>query len=397
MQRRRWLRWGAGVFAIVIVAGAAAARSTRAVDVTAVKIVRGRAVDAIYATGTVEAERRVTVKAKIAGPVSALHAHEGDTVKASDLLARVDNPAASYDLERGRVEAASASAQTTPRVSSARARVETLDVQIGAAKRELGRVQALVATKALASTEEDRARDRVTELESQKDAAKADLDAARIELASNASRARAIVGGLETRVSDADIRAPQEGVVLARYIEPGEVVAVNQSLFKVGDVRSLVLEVRIDEADVARVHEGSHVVASLHAFPDQTFGGSVFIVMPDADRDTKSYLAKVRLDSPPAGLRSGMTAEVNIVVTEHDGVLLAPADAVKDGQVWRVRDGRASRTKVKIGIHDLLRSEVQSGLDEGDVVAVTGVDQLKSDGARVKATTQASPAESGRP
>jgi len=388
MQRRRWFRWGIGIALVVAIGGAAAARSTRSVDVTAVKIVRGRAVDAIYATGTVEAERRVTVKAKIAGPVSELRAREGDAVKAGDLLAHVDNPIASYDLDRGRVEAASASAQTAPRVSSARARVETLDVQIAAAKRELGRVQALVATKALASTEEDRARDHVTELESQRDAAKADLDAARIELASNASRARAIVGGLETRVSDADVRAPQEGVVLARYVEPGEVVAVNQSLFKVGDVRSLLLEVRIDEADVARVREGSRVVASLHAFPDQTFGGSVFVVMPDADRDTKSYLAKVRLDAPPAGMRSGMTAEVNIVVTERDGVLLAPADAIKDGQVWRVRDGRASKAKVKVGIHDLLRSEIQSGLDEGDLVAVTGVDQLKSDGARVKAITK---------
>jgi RND family efflux transporter MFP subunit len=377
-----------GIFAVLAIGGAAAARSTRAVDVTAVKIVRGRAVDAIYATGTVEAEHRVTVKAKIAGPVSELRAHEGETVKAGDLLAHVDNPAASYDLDRGRVEAASASAQTAPRVSSARARVETLDVQIAAAKRELGRVHALVATNALASTEEDRARDHVTELESQRAAAQADLDAARIELASNASRARAIVGGLETRVSDADVRAPQEGVVLARYVEPGEVVAVNQSLFKIGDVRSLLLEVRIDEADVARVREGSKVVASLHAFPDQTFGGSVFVVMPDADRDTKSYLAKVRLDTPPAGLRSGMTAEVNIVVTERDGVLLAPADAIKDGQVWRVKDGRASKARVKVGIHDLLHSEIQSGLDEGDLVAVTGVDLLKGDGARVKATTK---------
>ncbi|HEY2367734.1 MAG TPA: biotin/lipoyl-binding protein, partial [Polyangiaceae bacterium] len=161
-----------GVVAIVAVAGAAAARSARAVDVTAVKIVRGRAVDAIYATGTVEAEHRVTVKAKIAGPISALHAHEGDVVKAGDLLAHVDNPAASYDLDRGRVEAASASAQTAPRVSSARARVDTLDVQIAAAKRELGRVHALVATNALASTEEDRARDHVTELESQREAAR---------------------------------------------------------------------------------------------------------------------------------------------------------------------------------------------------------------------------------
>ena len=397
MQRRRWGRWGIGVAVVVLVGGAAAARGTRAVDVTAVKIVRGRAVDAIYATGTVEAEHRVTVKAKIAGPVSELRAHEGDAVKAGDLLAHVDNPVASYDLDRGRVEAASASAQTAPRVSSARARVETLDVQIGAAKRELGRVHNLVATNALASTEEDRARDHVTELESQRDAAKADLDAARIELSSNASRARAIVGGLETRVSDADVRSPQEGVVLARFIEPGEVVAVNQSLFKVGDVRSLLLEVRIDEADVARVREGLRVVASLHAFPDQTFAGSVFVVLPDADRDTKSYLAKVKLDTPPAGMRSGMTAEVNIVVTERDNVLLSPADAIKDGQVWRVKDGRATKVRVKVGIHDLLRSEVQSGLDEGDLVAVTGIDQLKSDNARVKATAQASPAESGKP
>jgi HlyD family secretion protein len=202
------------------------------------------------------------------------------------------------------------------------------------------------------------------------------------------------------------VRAPQDGIVLARYVEPGEVVAVNQALFKLGDVKSLLLEVHIDEADVARVYDGtagqaaSRVAASLDAFPKRSFAGHVVMVLPDADRETKSYLAKVRLDDPPTGLRSGMTAEVNILVAEREGVLLAPADAIKDGQVWRIADGRAERRKVTVGIHDLLRAEIVSGLEQGDVVVIGGTQLLARDKTRVRATVQsadvfASPAADG--
>ena len=385
-RKRKRLRWAIGLVLIVLLGVGATVKSAQPVDVVATRIARGRAVDAIYATGTVEAEHRVTVKAKIAGPVAELRAHEADVVKAGDLLAHVDNPAASYDLDRGRLEAASLSAQAGPHLSSTRAKVDALEVQLAAARRELARVHALVASNSLAVSEEEKARDHVTELEAQRDSLKADLNAQRIDLEANANRARANVSGLATRVADADIRAPQDGVVLARYVEPGEVVAVNQALFKVGDVRSLLLEVRVDEADVARVREGSLVVARLHAFPQQTFAGKVAVVMPDADRETKSYLVKVKLDQPPAELRSGMTAEVDIIVTEREGALLAPADAIKDGQVWRVENGRASKRAVKVGIHDLLRAEVTSGLAEGDVIAISGVDRLTKDDARVRVT-----------
>jgi RND family efflux transporter MFP subunit len=220
------------------------------------------------------------------------------------------------------------------------------------------------------------------------------LSAERIDLEASASRARAIVSSLATRVADTEVRAPQDGVVLARYVEPGEVVAVNQALFKVGDTKSLLLEVSIDEADVARVHDGtdgqlaSPVAASLHAFPKRSFAGRVVMVLPDANRETKSYLAKVRLDDPPAGLRSGMTAEVNILAVEREGVLLAPADAIKDGQVWRVADGHAERRKVTVGIHDLLRAEIVSGVDEGDILVIGGVDGLARDKPRVRVTMQ---------
>jgi RND family efflux transporter MFP subunit len=240
----------------------------------------------------------------------------------------------------------------------------------------------------------ERARDQVIELTAQLDARRAEERAQRIDLDASAGRARAIVRTLATHVSDAEVRAPQGGVVLARYVEPGEVVAVNQQLFKVGDPRSLILEVTIDEADVGRVHDGSdgqpasQVAASLHAFPGQAFGGHVVQVLPDADREKKSYLARVRLDQAVPGLRSGMTAEVNIVITERAGALLAPADAIKDGQVWRVAGGRAEKRAVTVGIHDLLRAEVLSGLGEGDQVVVGGTEKLTRDGARVQASVQ---------
>jgi RND family efflux transporter MFP subunit len=166
-------------------------------------------------------------------------------------------------------------------------------------------------------------------------------------------------------------------------------VAVNQTLFKVGDTRDLVLEVSVDEADVARVHDvaqggGSRAAVSLYAFANQVFRGRVFEILPDANRDRKAFLAKVRLDQPPPGLRSGMSAEVNIIAQEEDGVLLAPSEAEAEGSVWTVQDGRAQRQPVTVGIRDLLRVQITSGLTEGDLVLVEGQDKV-SQGARVSA------------
>lgn len=183
---------------------------------------------------------------------------------------------------------------------------------------------------------------------------------------------------------DTEVRAPIDGVVLARWIEPGQYVSVNEPLFKVGVGSDLVVEVWVDEAEVARVRDGSRAAVTLYAFPNETFLGKVFEILPDANRDRKAYLAKIRLDKPPEGLRSGMTAEVNVVVGEKESVLLAPADAVaQDGSIWVIREGRAYREIVTTGIRDLLKVEVNGSVQEEEPVVVQGQEKLE-EGARVE-------------
>ena len=83
-----------------------------------------------------------------------------------------------------------------------------------------------------------------------------------------------------------------------------------------------------------------------------------------------------------------MFSEVNIIAREEENVLLAPSEGEADGATWVVKDGRARKQPVTVGIRDLLRVQILSGLGEGDAVIVEGQDKL-SEGARVVATVKA--------
>jgi HlyD family secretion protein len=366
------------------------------VPVVVSPVVRGKAIDAVYATGTVEAEDRVQVKAKASGSIAEIVVKEGRTVKKGDLLARIDNPVVSYELKRGQADLSAAAAQSgtnAPQVSALRGQWKATEAELVSARQDLERIEKLAQTGSVSAAEVDRGRARVAQLEGTLASNEAQQRALRIDLSANAARQAANVQSLASRVADTEVRAPLDGVVLAKSAEVGEVVGVNQTLFKVGDTTRLILEVSVDEADIGRVHDAkgaapaSPVAVSLYAFPKQIFRGSVFEVLPDANRDRKAFLVKVSFEKPPEGLRSGMSAEVNIVAGEHEGALLAGTESISDDGLFMVRDGRAQRQKVKIGFRDLLRAEILSGVNEGDMVVVSGQDHL-SDGIRVATTVR---------
>src|SRR6185369_3009789 len=146
------------------------------------------------------------------------------------------------------------------------------------------------------------------------------------------------------------ITAPIDGVVIRRLIEVGEAVVTNQKLLTVGNIDHLQLEVKIDEADVGRVRIGQDVLVDLYAFADRVVKGRVLELGPDADRDSKTFLAKVEFVAPPEGLRSGMSAEVNIVTQRHENALLIPSGCILGGDLYVVESGHAKLRHVKVGL-----------------------------------------------
>jgi multidrug efflux pump subunit AcrA (membrane-fusion protein) len=173
-----------------------------------------------------------------------------------------------------------------------------------------------------------------------------------------------------------------DGVLLVRRVEEGETVVQNQPLFKVGNLARLVVEAQVDEADVGQVHAGTPAVVRVPAFEDLRLRAHVTRVAPEADHERKSFAVDLELESPPQGLRPGMTAEVNLLVRRHDGVLLAPAAAVRDGALWVIDGGRARGRKVRFGIRDLARVEVSGEVQEGDLALLA--DKPVEDGARLR-------------
>jgi RND family efflux transporter MFP subunit len=396
-RKKRHTAWIViAIVGLVAIVGGIALK-LRPVSVTTTPIIRGTAVEAAYATGTVEPFDRVVVKAKAAGAID-LKVREGAHVKKGDVVAVIDSPTLGHDLDRGKVDLRAAEEQAGakgPQVVALEAQARALRAELNTVQNDRTHVASLVGSGSVPQVDLDHLVDKGAALQAQIEANVAAQQALRIDLAARRDESSATMGSLSARLADTEVRAPLDGVVLARYVEPGEVAAVNTPLLKIGNVDNLVLECAIDEADIGHVTVGKSVAISLYAFSDKVYDGEVFEILPDADRSKKSFLAKVKFRQPPAGLRSGMTAEVNVIIQERPQSLLVPAEAVDaTGRVFVVANGHLQARTPKLGVRDMLRVEVLDGLAEGEEVVVAGGEGL-TEGTRVQATERP-PAEGMR-
>ncbi len=374
---------------LAIAVGAVLAWRLRAPSVVVASVVTGTALDTVYAVGSVEPRERAVVRARIGGVFSDVEARRGDPVRAGAMIARIDAPTLASEVDRGQVELglAESRSEQASEVSALSARIDALEARLELAETELGRAQQLDARGLGSGADVDRARAEVERLDSEIDALRAERRDARVRLASEVDRQTSAVALARTRLSEGQVLAPIDGTVLERLAEPGEVVQPNQSLFRIGNLATLHIEAEVDETDVARVQVGTPAQVRMAAWP-RVLDAVVTEVSPDADRDRNTYLVELE---PTLGegsgdaplLRSGMTAEVNLVLERVDGAVLVPAAAVDEGAVWRLDGEQVSRRTVDVDLCDLSHCRVLDGLQPGDQVVVDGLDGLR-DGRRVR-------------
>lgn len=295
-------------------------RSRDDAPLEAVKPVRGPAVQAVYATGTVEPTVMMPIAPRATARLMGLQADEGQHVLKGQVLGQLED-------------------------SDIRKQLEELQARQEFAEKDYARKSELLKRGAISKGTADQS--------------KADLDAA-----------RAAVERVQAELGYMQLVAPEDGMVLRRDGEVGELIPANQPVFWLACCAPLRISAEVDEEDISLVETGQDVLISADAFPGQIFQGKVNSITPKGDPVSRSYRVRIGLmgDTP---LMTGMTAETNIIISKTENALLVPAGAVDNNSIWVVADGKLQKKKVETGAKNEETVEIKSGISADDIVLST--------------------------
>jgi len=308
--------------------------------------------DSVTGLGTVHASETSQLSAQIMGVVMTVNAREGDRVKRGQVLVALDSSQSQASLDRA--QAALASAQ-----QSLLAAKTDRDL----AESTLKRYATLFERKSVSPQEFD-------EVKARHAGAVARADAA----AATESEARASVSQAESGITYTRIRAPFDGVVTERKVDPGAMATPGTPLLTVEGSGNFRAEVTIDESSLRFVHLGADVPLALEAYPDQPLRGRVAQIVPSADPGSRTFLVKIEL--PRASqIRSGLSVRANFSRGTRDALLIPRTAVVERGATKAVyvvdQDQLASLRYITIGQSDTDRLEVLSGLAPKETIVAS--------------------------
>ena len=191
----------------------------------------------------------------------------------------------------------------------------------------------------------------------------------------------------EAKVGRMRIKAPFNGMVGLRNVSVGDYVKEGQDLINIEDIGTLRVDFKLPETYLGRVVKGQVVEVSTDALPGEQFKAVLDAVDPMVDQNGRAISSRARLDNASGRLRPGMFVRVRLLFGDRKNVLMAPEQAIVPGAqptVFKVVDGKAVTTKVKLGVRRAAQVEIVDGLAAGDVVVTAGQLKLR-DGAPVRA------------
>jgi len=305
------------------------------------KIERGTLTATVAASGTLAATVQVQVSSQVSGQIRDVLADFNAEVKKGQVLARIDPETFEYRVRQAEADVEAARAQVGVQQATVMARKADLARDIinrDEARRDFGRKTELVERNFIAAAERDKASAVFKALEQDVASSTAQIDLAEALLRnarSTVQQREALLASARVDLGRTIIRAPVDGVVIKRSIEPGQTVAVSLAapeLFLIAqNLRDMQVEVSIDEAEVSRLRVGQKATFTVDAFPGRTFEGAITQVRKASlnVQNVITYTALVSATNENQTLLPGMTANVRVVTDVRDGVLKVPNAALR--------------------------------------------------------------------
>lgn len=362
-------KWLAATLVVAVVAVPLAVNKSRGATGTEVNMAVAAEQDVrptILASGTLAYRNEVNLTAEVVAKVAMIAVKEGDVVEAGQLLMRLDPE--SYNNAIEREEAG---------LRQNRISIERQRSALALRAKQFERSKQLAAAQIID-------RNRFDEDRNQLEMARADLRSSEEAL----RRSAAVVGEAHEQRAKTEIRSPIAGRIVSLPIKVGETAIPSSSalagaqLMKIADTSAIQAELKVDEADIAKVALGQQVDLYPAAYPDNALKGVVeqIALAPTIEGQGRAYKVTVRLTTPPAlQLRSGMSARADIFLGDGRKQLAVPVEAViseagEDDKtiryVWLQKNGSARKVKVRTGVSDDRWESISAGVARGDSVIV---------------------------
>lgn len=302
-----------------------------------------RLVEELATTGTLRANERVELVSEVAGKIVDIHFEEGSPVAAGQLLVELDD-------------------------STLQAESERIRYRLELAERRERRQRELLDQGVISEDDYDLALNQLNVLRSEQQ-----LNAAQLE---------------KTR-----LHAPFAGVIGLRYVSPGSYLSPQTRIALLQQLDSVKVDFSVPEKYVGRLQRGDTITFSVKG-NEQPFEGTIYAIEPNVDAETRSLLLRARSDNADGALVPGAFADVRLLVAEVDDALAVPSIAVVPElggrKVFVLENGKAVPRSVRTGIRTAQRVEVVEGLELGETVIVSAIQQLRADLA-VEARSTANP------
>ncbi len=391
-RRRRW--WiGGGVAALLaggIALGAAKLSSSNELDPSKLAATeRGDLARVVVATGKIQPRSKVEVKSKASGLVKQIFVDYGDTVKQGRILVELDKEELQAHVNETRASLlASQAALESAEGALERTKVEAEGPDVPFLKSGLERAQQLYKDGLIAKALLEDAEKAYQLGVNKQGSAQRNLAVARAEVAkarAGVSQAQALLDRAETDLRNSTIVSPIDGIVLSRDVQVGDAVSSilvlgSQATLVVtlGDTGDVYVQGKVDEADIGKVYLDQPARIVIESFKDRKYEGKVTRISPfgkEKDNVT-TFEVRVSIHNPSGELKANMSANAEIILEEKKGVLQIPEAAVvydKDRSASvELPDARGEKGRkkisVKLGISNGVKTEILSGLNEGQKV-----------------------------
>ncbi|MFZ5977144.1 MAG: HlyD family efflux transporter periplasmic adaptor subunit [Hydrotalea flava] len=321
--------------------------------------------EAVYASGMVKSDRQYEAFATVTGLIDTIYVTEGELVKKGQPILHIVNTATRLNTENAALVAANASvAANAARLNEAKISIANAKAQLDNATTLLQRQRNLWAQQIGAKNDLDQRELAYTNALHAWQAAQLQYDDLKKQIDFSAQQAQKNLAIAGTAKNDYTVKSDVDGMVFQLNKKKGELVSPQTALALVGAAHQFLLELQIDEHDIARIHNGMQVLYTMDSYNGKVFEAKVVKIYPAMDEHSRTFKVDAALVQSPPVLYPNLTLEANIVIRQQQNAITIPANYLLPGDSVLLANGK--KQKVVVGIKDYQKIEIVSGITTKD-------------------------------